>query len=83
MENVEKKKSSGKFIVFGIFLATFFCSFSGQINDFITVKYLPLEFGGDSVMFGITFSIFSIGKILTMILFARLSDRIGRKKIFK
>jgi len=81
MENVEKKKSSGKFIVFGIFLATFFCSFSGQINDFITVKYLPLEFGGDSVMFGFTFSIFSLGKILTMILFARLSDRIGRKKI--
>jgi len=81
MENVEKKKSSGKFIILGIFLATFFCSFSGQINDFVTVKYLPLEFGGDSVMFGFTFSIFSLGKILTMILFARLSDRIGRKKI--
>ena len=81
MENFEKKKSSGKIVVIGIFLATFFCSFSGQINDLITVKYLPEQFGGDSVMFGFTFSIFSLGKILTMILFARLSDKIGRKKL--
>jgi MFS family permease len=81
MENVGKKKTSGKVIVFGIFLATFFCSLSGQINDFITVKYLPIEFGGDSVMYGFTFSMFSLGRILTMIIFARLSDRIGRKKI--
>lgn len=81
MENIEKQNSSEKVIVLGIFLATFFCSFSGQINDLITAKYLPLEFGGDSIMFGFTFSIFSLGKILTMILFASLSDRIGRKKI--
>ncbi len=81
MENVEKKRKPGKIIVLGIFLATFFCSLSGQINDLITVKYLPQQFGGDSVMFGFTFSIFSLGKILTMILFARLSDKIGRKKI--
>nr|QEE14977.1 bicyclomycin/multidrug efflux system [Candidatus Prometheoarchaeum syntrophicum] len=32
-------------------------------------------------MFAFTFSAFSLGKILTMILFAKLSDRIGRKKI--
>ena len=81
MEKVEKKESSGKVIVLGIFLATFFCSLSGQINDLITVKYLPEQFTGDSIMFGFTFSMFSLGKILTMILFARLSDQIGRKKI--
>jgi len=81
MEEVEKKGTSGKVIVLGIFLATFFCSFSGQINDLITVKYLPVQFAGDSVMFGFTFSAFSLGKIFTMILFAKLSDRIGRKKI--
>ncbi len=80
MKNVEKKNPR-KIIVLGIFLATFFCSLSGQINDLITVKYLPEQFEGDSVMFGITFSIFSLGKIITMILFARLSDQIGRKKI--
>ena len=82
MEEVEKKGISGKIIVLGIFLATFFCSFSGQINDLITVKYLPEQFAGDSVMFGFTFSAFSLGKILTMISFAKLSDRIGRKKGF-
>ena len=63
MEEVEKKGTSGKVIVLGIFLATFFCSFSGQINDLITVKFLPEQFAGDSVMFGFTFSAFSLGKI--------------------
>ena len=81
MENAEIHTPPRKIITLGIFLATFLCALTGQINDLVTVKYLPAQFGGDSVMFGFTFSMFSLGKILTMILFASLSDRYGRKKI--
>ena len=81
MENAEIHTTPRKIITLGIFLATFLCALTGQINDLVTVKYLPAQFGGDSVMFGFTFSMFSLGKILTMILFASLSDRYGRKKI--
>ena len=86
-DNVPKKASlvSSKFktrrtkAILGLYIAFFVCNLAGMQNDVIMAKYLPLEFSSDSAIFGITFTMFSLGKLILMIPLAKMSDKFGRK----
>jgi MFS family permease len=65
----------------GLNVAVLFSTATGQINDIVSARYLPMAFQGNSSMFGLTFTFFSAGKLLMMFPMARLSDRIGRKPV--
>jgi hypothetical protein len=47
-----------------LFLAIFINTFSGQINDFVMVKYLESEFGVHSEGFGLMITVFLLEKPL-------------------
>ncbi|MCP4761890.1 MAG: MFS transporter [archaeon] len=68
-------------VISGLFLAVLFCALSGQINDIVSAKYLPAQFGANSGIFTLTFTFFSLGRFFTVITFSKLSDRIGRKYV--
>jgi MFS family permease len=65
----------------GLYIAIFICGVAGMQNDVIMAKYLPLEFSSDSAVFGLTFTMFRLGKFMMMIPLAKLSDKLGRKSL--
>ncbi len=50
-----KVKQHKKIAIVGLYIAVFVNTFVGVCNDIISAKYLPIEFGGDSATFGLTF----------------------------
>ncbi|WP_371802065.1 MFS transporter [Candidatus Lokiarchaeum ossiferum] len=90
VEKVVKKKTTNQSInygslrtraIIGLYIAVFICSFAGMINDVIMARFLPVEFSSDSAVFGMTFTMFSLGKLIMMVPLAKISDKFGRKSL--
>lgn len=79
-ESFKFKKQRNRAII-GLFIAVFICSFAGMINDVIMARFLPVEFSSDSAVFGMTFTMFSLGKLIMMVPLAKFSDKLGRKSL--
>ena len=67
--------------IIALFLAIIINTFSGQINDFVMVGYLESEFEVRSEGFGLMITVFFLGKVVSLYLFGKWSDKIGRKRV--
>lgn len=70
-----------KWTLIGIYIAVFFMMLSGQINDVVIARYVVEEFHASTTLYSWILSIMNLGKVLTILPFSMLSDKIGRKKV--